>query len=66
MAKKKLSKKKRRRRMIRRLILLTILLALVTVLAVLSPKIIKVIKLAQDAKQIVAASTVDMFREPAQ
>lgn len=63
MAKKKLSKKKRRRRMIRRLILLTILLALVTVLAVLSPKIIKVIKLAQDAKQIVAASTVDTFRE---
>lgn len=49
--------------MIRRLILLTILLALVTVLAVLSPKIIKVIKLAQDAKQIVAASTVDTFRE---
>lgn len=63
MAKKKLSKKKRRRRMIRRLILLTILLAMVTVLAVLSPKIIKVIKLAQDAKQIVAASTVDTFRE---
>lgn len=49
--------------MIRRLILLTILLAMVTVLAVLSPKIIKVIKLAQDAKQIVAASTVDTFRE---
>ena len=53
MAKKKLSKKKRRRRLIRRLILLTLLLAFVTTLAIFSPKIVKIIKLAQEAKELV-------------
>ena len=51
MAKKKLSKKKRRRRLIRRLVLLIILLAFVVTLAIFSPKIVKVIQLAQDAKR---------------
>lgn len=53
MAKKKLSKKKRRRRLIRRLVLLIILLAFVVTLAIFSPKIVKVIQLAQDAKELV-------------
>lgn len=61
MAKKKLSKKKRRRRLIRRLILLTLLLAFVTTLAIFSPKIIKIIKLAQDAKELVNKSSIDTF-----
>ncbi len=62
MAKKKLSKKKRRRRLIRRLVLLTILLAFVVTLAIFSPKIIKVIQLAQDAKELVNDSSVDTFK----
>ena len=57
MAKKKLSKKKRRRRLIRRLILLTLLLAFVTTLAIFSPKIVKIIKLAQEAKELVNKSS---------
>ncbi len=62
MAKKKLSKKKRRRRLIRRLVLLIILLAFVVTLAIFSPKIIKVIQLAQDAKELVNDSSVDTFK----
>ena len=61
MAKKKLSKKKRRRRLIRRLILLTLLLAFVTTLAIFSPKIVKIIKLAQEAKELVNKSSLDTF-----
>ena len=61
MAKKKLSKKKRRRRFIRRLILLTLLLAFVTTLAIFSPKIVKIIKLAQEAKELVNKSSLDTF-----
>ena len=61
MAKKKLSKKKRRRRLIRRLILLTLLLAFVTTLAIFSPKIVKLIKLAQEAKELVNKSSLDTF-----
>ena len=61
MAKKKLSKKKRRRRLIRRLILLTLLLAFVTTLAIFSPKIVKIIKLAQEAKEFVNKSSLDTF-----
>ena len=49
----KIIKKKRRRRLIRRLILLTLLLAFVTTLAIFSPKIVKIIKLAQEAKELV-------------
>ena len=63
MAKKKLSKKKRRIRLIRRIILLTILLAIAIGLLVFSPKIIKIIGLAQEAKSLVSKSTVDTFRE---
>ena len=61
MAKKKLSKKKRRRRLIRRLVLLIILLAFVVTLAIFSPKIVKVIQLAQDAKELVNDSSADTF-----
>lgn len=61
MTKKKLSKKKRRRRLIRRLILLTLLLAFVTTLAIFSPKIVKIIKLAQEAKELVNKSSLDTF-----
>ena len=57
----KLSKKKRRRRLIRRLILLTLLLAFVTTLAIFSPKIVKIIKLAQEAKELVNKSSLDTF-----
>ena len=63
MAKKKLSKKKRRIRLIRRIILLTILLAIAIGLLVFSPKIIKIIGLAQEAKSLVSKSTADTFRE---
>lgn len=58
---KKNYQKERRRRLIRRLILLTLLLAFVTTLAIFSPKIVKIIKLAQEAKELVNKSSLDTF-----
>ena len=63
MAKKKLSKKKRRIRLIRRIILLIILLGIAVGLLIFSPKIIKIIGLAQEAKSVVSKSNSDTFRE---
>ncbi len=54
-------KKEKKTQINKKVILLTLLLAFVTTLAIFSPKIVKIIKLAQEAKELVNKSSLDTF-----
>ncbi len=61
--KKEIIKKEKKNQVNKEDYLLTILLAIAIGLLVFSPKIIKIIGLAQEAKSLVSKSTADTFRE---